>query len=77
MSSTSTRSIDLIDYPSSKNENKNISFLPLHRTNELENLHLDSNEEKQSKPLTSSSSSIITKKILTKCITVIGDETEK
>lgn len=68
-SSSFNRSVDIADYPPSTNENTN--FAPLHRTIEVENLHSDVNEEKQSLPSTT------TKKILTKSITVIGDGTDK
>ncbi len=71
-SSSFHRSVDIVDYPPSTNETKNTNFAPLHRTSEIENLHSDVNEDKQS--LTSSSS---TKKILTKSFTVIGDGTDK
>ncbi len=64
------RSVEFADVPLSKNDNQNSSFAPLHRTIEVENLHSCVNEDKQ---LTSST----TKKILTKCFTVIGDGTEK
>jgi len=80
-SSSFHRSVELVDCPSSTNDNKSSGFAPLHRTIEVENLHSDVNEEKQSLSLTSSSSSTTTiptkKKILTKCITVIGDGTDK
>jgi len=50
------------------------SFAPLHRTAELENLHdhfHDDDDEKQT------SKNSTTKKILTKCMTVIGDGSDK
>ena len=48
------------------------SFAPLHRTAELENLHtyINDDNEKETPPST-------TRKILTKCMTVIGDGSDK
>jgi hypothetical protein len=65
MSSSYNRSVELVDVPIT---NPNISFAPLHRSAEVENLSKDVNDDKQSKPR---------KKILTKCVTVIGDGTDK
>jgi len=72
-SSSSHRSVDIVDYPPSTNESKNTNFAPLHRTSEIENLHSDVNQDKQSLTLISST----TKKILTKSFTVIGDGIDK
>ena len=68
-SSSSQRSNELADLTANKNPT---SFPPLHRTAELENLHdhINNDNEKQT-PLTT------TKKVLTKCITVIGDGSDK
>ncbi len=71
-SSSSHRSVDVIDYPPSTNESKNTNFAPLHRTSEVENLNSNLNQEKQCL-----SSTTTTKKMLTKCFTVIGDGTDK
>jgi len=72
-SSTSHQSTKLIDFPLSRTDNKNASFAPLHRTVEVENLHEDLNDKKQ---LTSSSTTT-TKRVLTKCFTIIGDGTDE
>ncbi|CAF1293381.1 unnamed protein product [Rotaria sp. Silwood1] len=69
LSSTSVQhSNELIDLTSCSTNPT--SFAPLHRTVELENLHdFIKNDEKQI--------TITTKKILTKCMTVIGDGSDK
>jgi hypothetical protein len=72
-SSSSQRSNDLVDLVSFSTTNTNpTSFAPLHRTAELENIydHINNDKEKQI-PLTTP------KKILTKCMTVIGDGSDK
>jgi hypothetical protein len=50
------------------------SFAPLHRTAELENLHdhVNNDKAKQTPP-----PSTTPKKMLTKCMTVIGDGSDK
>ncbi|CAF0930007.1 unnamed protein product [Rotaria sordida] len=69
-SSSVQNSSELIDLTSCSTTNTNpTSFAPLHRTVELENLHdYIKNDEKQITP---------TKKTLTKCMTVIGDGSDK
>ncbi|CAF0950280.1 unnamed protein product [Adineta steineri] len=75
-SSTFHRSVDFIDFPlSTTSDDKNSSFTPLYRTTEVENLHDHINNDKQSTSPPNPSKT--TKKVLTKCMTVIGDETEK
>ncbi len=63
------RSTELVDLPT-VNTNPP-SFAPLHRTTELENLHdyVNNDDDKRT--------SSTTKKILTKCMTVIGDGSDK
>ncbi len=70
-SSSFQRSNELID--STINTNPT-SFAPLHRTAELENLHdhVNNDNAKQTPSTTTAS-----KKILTKCMTVIGDGSDK
>jgi hypothetical protein len=67
------RSNELGDVPLSSTINTTpTSFAPLHRTAELEDLHAHMNDdnEKETPPSTN-------KKILTKCVTVIGDGSDK
>jgi len=76
-SSSFQRSNDLIDSTSSSTINTNpTSFAPLHRTAELENLHdcINNDDEKQ---ISSTTTTTTSKKILTKCMTVIGDGSDK
>ena len=54
--------------------NNPTSFAPLHRTEELENLHDQANDEAISSTTTTTTA---TKKVLTKCFTVIGDGSDK
>jgi hypothetical protein len=53
--------------------NSATSFAPLHRTVELENLPDQINNEQETKSFAVTTS----KKILTKCLTVIGDGSDK
>jgi hypothetical protein len=69
VSSSLQRSNELADVTSNKNPP---SFAPLHRTAELENLHDHSLDDEKQTP-----KSTPTKKILTKCMTVIGDGSDK
>ncbi len=70
-SSSFNRSVELVDASSSTTNATNATFTPLHRTAEVENLHDHVDQDKQSTNKTT------TKKVLTKCITVIGDGTDK
>ncbi len=73
-SSSSQRSHELADLTSSATVNNNpTSFAPLHRTVELENLHDHIDDDKKDIPTATAT----TKRILTKCITVIGDGSDK
>ncbi|CAF1114920.1 unnamed protein product [Adineta ricciae] len=71
-SSSLYRSNELVNLTTASQFTSNsTSFAPLHRTVEVENLHdhIDDNNEQQ--PPTAS------KKVLTKCMTVIGDGSDK
>ena len=70
-SSSFNRSVEHVDSSSST---ANATFTPLHRTAEIENLHSHVDQDKQ---LTNQTTTTTTKKVLTKCITVIGDGTDK
>lgn len=73
MSSSSQRSSELARGTLCATANNNpTSFAPLHRTEELENLHDQANDQ-----AISSTPTTATKKILTKCFTVIGDGSDK
>jgi len=71
-SSSFQRSNELID--STMNTNPT-SFAPLHRTAELENLHDPVNNDNAKQ--TPSTTTTASKKLLTKCMTVIGDGSDK
>ncbi len=67
------RSNEHVDLPLSSTINTTpTSFAPLHRTVELENLHEHINDDNEKEPPPSTN-----KKILTKCVTVIGDGSDK
>jgi hypothetical protein len=67
------RSNEHVDLPLSSTINTTAtSFAPLHRTVELENLHEHINDDNEKEPPPSTN-----KKILTKCVTVIGDGSDK
>jgi hypothetical protein len=67
------RSNDPVDLPACATmDTKPISFAPLHRTAELENLHDHFPDDDKQIPKSST-----TKKVLTKCMTVIGDGSDK
>ncbi|UJR07551.1 hypothetical protein I4U23_011839 [Adineta vaga] len=72
-SSSLHRSDELVDLTICSTQSSNsTSFALLHRTVELENLHDHiNNDNEQQQPPTAS------KKILTKCLTVIGDGSDK
>ncbi len=75
-SSSSQRSSELVDLTASSTINTNpTSFAPLHRTAELENLHDHINNDQIPSPPPPTTTA--TKKVLTKCITVIGDGSDK
>ncbi|CAF1332859.1 unnamed protein product [Adineta steineri] len=83
MSSTSSqtsslhRSNELVDLTSSSTTQTNsTNFAPIHRTVELENLydHINNDTDNDKQILTSPTT---TKKVLTKCMTVIGDGSDK
>jgi hypothetical protein len=75
LSSPLQRSTELVDLTSCSTMKTDSSFAPLHRTVELENLYDQINNEKQAISVTATKST--TKKILTKCMTVIGDGSDK
>jgi hypothetical protein len=64
------RSTERGDLTNNNNITNPTSFAPLHRTAELENLHVQINNDDEKRTSTS-------KKILTKCMTVIGDGSDK
>ena len=66
--SSSQRSTERADL--TNNNTNPTSFAPLHRTAEMENLHDQVNNDDEKRTSTS-------KKILTKCMTVIGDGSDK
>ena len=72
-SSSSHRSNEMGDCGSSTMNNITTDFAPLHRTMEIENLpdQIDHEQNPTSFAVTT------TKKILTKCLTVIGDGSDK
>jgi hypothetical protein len=77
-SSSSQRSSELVDLTASSTINTNsTSFAPLHRTAELENLHDHINNDQIPPPPSTTTTTTATKKVLTKCITVIGDGSDK
>lgn len=71
-SSSLYRSNELVNLTTTSQLSSNsTSFAPLHRTVEVENLHDHIDDTNEQQPPTAS------KKVLTKCMTVIGDGSDK